>query len=218
MSADVLSLAVVAIGDFAPGMFHPSWFEKLQLLGKHEVERAAESEQLLVSSAQTIFSISGFEIQVHENRFQILTNREDLHQPLIDLFTSVLSVLDSCPIRAVGINWTIHLRAENEKAWHAFGDKMAPKEFWKKNWEHHVGLRHLLIQLDKQNEDDGSVNVNIEPSYEVKPGIFVRVNDHNDFKNKDAVAASKFVSENWRGSKETAENFIKSLRLELTNG
>lgn len=218
MSAEVLSLAVVAVGDFAPGMFHPSWFEKLNLLGKNEVERAVESEKLLVSSAQTIFSISGFEIQVHENRFQILTNREDLHQPLIDLVTSVLSILESNPIRAIGINWTIHLRAADVKKWHAFGDKMAPKEFWRQNWPHHVGLRALQIQLDKENEDDGYVNVNVEPSYEVKPGIFIRVNDHNDFKNKDAVAASQYLSESWMRSRENAEKLINSLRVELSHG
>ena len=91
---------------------------------------------------------------------------------------------------------------------------MAPKEFWKTHWDLPPGMRNLQMQLDKK-DDKGVINVNLEPSKEVKPGIFARVNDHHDFNDMDAVAASNYIKENLLNSKVTAETFFNAFSKEL---
>lgn len=218
MSTEVLSSAVVVIGNFNPVMFHPTWFRGLELFGAMETEAAISSGKVVISPAQTMFSIGGFDVHIVEDRMQIGTAREDLHEPLFDLMVSLLNILDVTPVSAVGINWSSHIRANSTSQWHAFGDRFAPKDFWKTHWGTHAGMLNTSIQLGRKDDRSGNVNVTVTPSPNIIPGVYVRVNDHFDVKEGQALKAGDLLKEVWRDSKNYSATLIGEIKKDLLNG
>lgn len=215
MNPNVLTLTIVLVGDFAPAMFHPMWFEKHGLIGKQAAENIISKGKLLVTAAQTSFSLEGIEVNVVADKIQIGTNREDLHQPLIDLVSSTLGLLAQTPVRAMGFNWSIVYRAKSTQRWHAFGHRLAPKNFWLDNWGGEPGLAALQIQLDRKDTNSGSVNISVSPVDSKNAGVLIKVNDHYDLKDYDGEKSENFLRENWPPAKAIATDLIDPLKLEL---
>lgn len=215
MSAQPLSFAGVLLGHFAPAMFHPEWFDKHKLIGNAEYKAATK---VIVTDQATQFNVGGMELQVFEDRFQISTQREDLHEPVRDLIRNAVELLGAIPLRAAGYNWALHAAAPDEKAWHAFGDRFAPKEFWNKHWKAHAGLQNLQMKLERTDGRAGSVNVYLEPSTTVRPGLLIKVNDHYEFDALSGEQYADFMQETWATSRTTALELIRALESNLANG
>ncbi|QHE76787.1 hypothetical protein [Hydrogenophaga sp. PBL-H3] len=211
------SFTVVATGPFAPGTFHPWWFAHHKLLG--EVESKG-TDQVLVTPDATIFNVAGFDIDVRTNRIQIGTTQENLFEPVRDLMCGVLDVLEGTFIDELGINWVEHYSTQSEKAWHHVGDTLVPKTMWNKIWPKRAGMLNLQVQLERNDDLNGKINLNFQPSNIVKNGIFTSINDHYNLKINDAkvssAEASEFLRKHWTSSKETAEKLFKEL-YEHTN-
>ena len=220
MTTEALMASVVALGNFAPAMFHPSWFARHGLIAEAEAAASAKSPGLSISDAHATFAFSGIEFHALHDRLQFATSREDMHHPLKDLVASTLALLDATPVSSMGINWSKHSKAPNEDKWHEFGHRLAPKEFWNKNWTGHAGMLRVHMRLERTDSKLGSVNVNVDPSSEIRPGIYCRFNDHYEFSEKSASAgfAALLINEVWGSSKESALKMIRALEEDLNNG
>lgn len=212
---------IVVIGAFAPAMFHPSWFARYHLLGEKEVAVAAESKNLLVSTDISLFKVAGFDFDIKANRIQIGTTQESLFGATRDLMCGVLEVIDGVRIEQIGMNWTAHYSTPSRSAWHAAGDKLVPKTFWSSVWPKHVGMSNLTLQLERVDEEKGSVNVAFQPSSVVENGVFVSVNDHYDLKNTGkelySSEAANYIRSRWDQSKAMAEKLFDDVYKETTS-
>lgn len=210
---------LVVTGAFAPAMFHPSWFERYDLLGKNEVSAAASSANLLVSEEISLFKVAGFDFDIRPNRMQIGTTQESLFEATRDLMCSLLEVIDGAPVQQIGINWTAHYSTASSQAWHKAGDVLVPKIFWSTIWPKHVGMSNLALQLERQDDKKGHINMTFQPSPVIPNGVFLAVNDHYELKDDKAVFsgdAAKQLRSLWAQSKEMADKLIGDVYQETT--
>lgn len=212
----------VVTGAFAPAMFHPSWFSRYELLGNQEVAVTAASQNLLVSTDISLFKIAGFEFDIRPDRMQIGATQESLFGATRDLICSVLEILDGVPINQIGINWTAHYSTASTSSWHAAGDKLVPKKFWSSVWPKHVGMSNLALQLERDDDFKGAINLAFQPSSIVTNGVFFSINDHYDVKSTGkefcSVDAAKHIQTRWNPSKIMAEKLFADVYKETTNG
>lgn len=176
------SLTFVATGSFGPGSFHPDWIAELGLVGKVEAAAAKRAGASMVVSPEVAqFEIGGITFLVVPERVQISAQREDLFEPSRDLFSGLMRALGLIRVTALGINWIHHTKALTERSWHAFGDTVAPKAFWNQMWKGRPGLLDLRMQLEREDDLPGSLNINVQPSSLIRPGVYMNLNDHYPF-------------------------------------
>ncbi|MCV0439291.1 MAG: hypothetical protein K5880_11705 [Hydrogenophaga sp.] len=206
------TLTIVATGPFAPATFHPWWFAYFKLLGEGEIQSIADNPSSIVTPEATIFKVAGFDIDVRTNRIQIGTSQENLFEPVRDLICGTLDVLEGTFIEEIGINWTLHYATPSEAAWHAAGDKLCPKTLWGEVWPKHAGMLNLQVELERNDDFQGKVNIQFQPSKVLKHGVFSSINDHYQIKRGDehvsAADAASFIRKQWGNSKEIADRLF----------
>jgi hypothetical protein len=212
------SVSVVVLGTFAPALFHPSWFERHDLLGQHESEVASGAQSLVVSGDVTFFSVAGFDLNVQANRFQVATAQENLFGPARDLAMGSMQLLDSTPAQALGLNWVAHFALASTDEWHAAGHKIIPIEFWKRLWGKHIGMKNVTVQLAREDDLKGHVQVALQPSNVLKNGVFVSINDHYSFADDmTAPGVADLIARQWRVSEQLAFRIFSGVIRECRN-
>jgi hypothetical protein len=165
---------IVLVGSLNPQIFQPAWFSSQNLLKKDEAEGANIE---IISRELVIFSTGWLRIEVFPERVVFATAQTQAFEWLRDLALGTFKVLHHTPINKLGINRDIHFRIETEEKWHAIGHRLAPKEVWKDLLKS-PGMAGLTMRGSRPDEHKGALNVRVEPSTKVKPGVFINVNDH----------------------------------------
>lgn len=165
-------LTIVLLGKFNPQIFQPYWFAKHGLVPDREAE---EAKVELVHPEISDFSLEWCHFNIASERLSLDCLRPERYPPVFDLLISTFILLSHTPITAMGINMEYVFRFNEESDWHAFGHRIAPKEYWNDVLEK-PGL--LLLQMKAQRKDDylGSCNVTLQS----RPprDVIVSVNDH----------------------------------------
>lgn len=204
--AEVEGISVVFIGSFNPRIFHPSWFAKQGLIQEEEAERAVNPEMVITADV-AIFSIGWLRVQVQAERLEMATTQPPYYEALRDLIVGTFKVLRHTPIRMFGIHRMAHHRSADHEQWHTVGHALAPKQIWE-SVLHQPGLHSLVIQGKRDDGYVGAINVTVEPSIKVTPGIYFDVNDHyqSDLHEQPFTAdrAIAVISERWNDSLEHA--------------
>jgi hypothetical protein len=174
---------LVALGSFNPAIFQPFWFSRNNLIREEE---AQDAKVEIVHKQATVFGTEWFSLQVMPERFSLDTSDPTKSLPLRDLAVGTFKILEHTPVEAFGFNSYKHFRMPSMDEWHAFGHHYAPKESWTGILTD-PGMKSLTILGKRENRTE-PVQVTIEPSVKVHPGVFFQVNQHFAFKEKkDAV-------------------------------
>jgi hypothetical protein len=171
---DVLGVEIVLLGSFNPKIFQPAWFAAQNLLSQ---EVANESNVEVVTNDISSFETSWCRIQVLDSRFSVLSQTAPLPEALRDLALGTFAILSHTPIFAIGINYYEHFRVKDYETWHNFGHTLAPKDTLWKPILRNPGTQNLQIRAERDDEYKGSVNVTVQPSNMIEPGVFVQTND-----------------------------------------
>lgn len=131
------------------------------------------------------------------------------------------------PIRAVGINRTVHFNTGSPERQHKIGLLLAPREPWGawgetmsdgEDTDTRSGMLSLKIQHNRRkDEPDGYVQVRIEPSAQIRlTGIFMEINNHyatlsDPPEAGDAGAALAIVNEQWTAANACAEQILDQI-------
>lgn len=182
---NIEGMSVVLVGDFNPKIFQPVWFaaQEPPLIPKLEAEAATIE---IIHADVAIFNVEWFRLQVTRDRFHISTPQESRYEFLRDLVLGTFQLLQHTPVSAMGINKDAHWRVESEEVWHEFGHRFAPKDIWDGVLEK-PGLMSLTVQGVRTDGREGSVNVKVEPSRQIHPGILFNVNDHYSANRPESV-------------------------------
>lgn len=167
----------MAVGAFNPAIFHPWWFGQAGLLSAEEA-KAAKVE--VVHRNLAAFSTDWLSVQVTDDRFMAVASDAGHAPALRDLVVGTFSLLEHTPVRALGFNRQMHFRVADEEKWHAIGDALAPKTYWEKALAGRPGMRVLVIQGERPSSPGKYVQIRIEPSVKVTPGVYVLFNEHFD--------------------------------------
>jgi len=209
---EIDSAAIIILGSFNPGIFHPIWFKANGLIKPEEADKA----KLEVTTPMiSIFGVEWFRLQVETQRFVIQTDNETHFELLSDLVIGTFSLLEHTPVSAMGLNRMMHFKMDSEESWNALGNKIAPKDVWQGVLQE-PGLLSLVMQGPKQRPNQRTedvINVRIESSPRITPGIYIDVNNHFEIKDNDLQKVLKILKESWRdvliNSRKIADQIIK---------
>jgi hypothetical protein len=176
-------ISIVLVGDFNPKIFQPVWFaaQEPPLIPKMEAE---EAKLEIIHPDVVVFEVDWFQLQVTRDRFHISTVQESRYEFLRDLVLGTFQLLQHTPVRAMGINKDAHRGVQSMEMWHGFGDRIAPKGVWDGIVEK-PGLLTITIQGARTDGHQGYVNVKVEPSRQIHPGIYFNINDHYSVKEPE---------------------------------
>lgn len=192
--------SIVLVGSFNPGIFHPSWFEKQELLPTIETQ---DAQIEVISNDVAIFVMSWVRIEVLGDRFVARTVDESKFGPLRDLVVGTFRFLEHTPVNQVGLNREIEYQLPTEDEWHTIGHKLTPKEPWLP-FVKSPGMKSVMMEAQRDDEREGVLNITIKPVVNVpsKPRtVHIQVNDHIELgPEKTALDACKIVEETWETS------------------
>ncbi len=204
--------SIVLLGTFNPKIFQPAWLAAQGLIRQEEADATDVS---ILHRDVAVFKLDWAAIQVVRERFSIRSAKEGYDEEIRDLVLGVFRLLVHTPLHALGINKMAHLPVESEEAWHALGDRMAPKEVWCDFLES-PGMRSLTMQGKRLDDPKGVTNVKVEPSTAVQPGIFVDVNDHYEVEDSKSVLGAEAITgildRMWATSYARSEQILAKLR------
>jgi hypothetical protein len=209
---EIDSASIVIVGSFNPAIFHPMWFKANGLIKPEEADKAKVE---IITPMISVFGVEWFKLLVEGQKFVIQTENETHFELLSDLVMGTFSLLEHTPVVAMGLNRSMHFKMDSEESWHAFGDKITPKEIWQGVLEK-PGLLSLVMQGPKQKPNQKSekhVSVRVESSKRTMPGILIDVNNHFEIKDNDLQKVLSILKESWRdvltNSRKIADQIIK---------
>jgi Cu/Ag efflux protein CusF len=202
----------VFVGNFNPKIFQPSWFAAEGLIGKQDAE---EAKVEVIHPDISIFSLEWVKVQVLRERFSVETKQEPYDEALRDIAFGTFTILKHTPLTKMGINMFMHFRVESDAKWHAIGHKLAPKDIWEGVLQK-PGMKSLAMEeYPRRDGYNGYIQVKIEPSSQVKPGLFFGINDHIAVKDPENATGSdeivNLLKEIWPESHKRSETIIYSL-------
>lgn len=177
------NMAVVVLGEFAPLTITPQWLRKMDLIGEEDYDSYSIE---IISSGATIVSFGSIQLKVVPETLQVTTDVAADVEVARDLAAGILLSKGSPEVSMMGINRTVHFEAPLD-GYHAIGDALAPKDVWGSTL-HLPGMLNLGIRGVRDDGYGGSVNVQVQPSNVVLPGVFVSINDHYDLTYADTVS------------------------------
>jgi hypothetical protein len=167
------SISIVLIGKFQPLQVTPRWLRQMDLIGAEDFDSYTVE---IISPGATIVSFGSIRLQVGPENLQILAGAPAEVEVARDLAAGILLSSDDLSISAMGINRMVHFKADL-KEYHAIGDALTPKNQWN-GVLNLPGMQSLAMTGIRDDGHGGSINVVIQPSAVLKPGVFVSVNDH----------------------------------------
>jgi hypothetical protein len=201
---------LVVRGLFNPAILQPMWFAKHNLIRSHEAETA---EIVLINPDISNFSTDWFQLQVTQQHFQISTVQVAYYEALRDLVAGTFKLLEHTPLSQIGINFHYHFNLESEDAWHSLGNMLAPKEFWSHLLQS-PGMRTLTIEGQRPDDEKGFIRATVEPSVQIRQGVYVSINDHfelEELASGDASSSMQKILELWKPSQARAEKIAHSI-------
>ena len=212
-NAEILRLDIVLLGDFNPKIFSPTWFSSYDIIGQTE---AQDANVEVIHKDVAIFNLDWFRLQVTRDRFSIFTEQEAYFEKILDLVHHTFTHLTHTPVRALGLNWGGHYMMDSIDEWHQFGHFMAPQQPWENIFKDSAMLRLEITEKNHPTDlASGKVQIRIEPSKPVQPGIFINVNDHYEFEEpKKIVGCSQIISlfdANRKTSQDKFKNAVKNI-------
>lgn len=178
---EIDGFTIVLVGSFNCQIFQPAWFASQGLIRKEESEAA---KVRVIHPEIAAFELDWCSLEVTTDRFSISTTQEPSYPVVRDLALGTFRILRHTPVRALGLNREMHFLMPSEEAWHALGHRVAPKEPWE-GILHKPGMLTLSMKGERQDKYTGYIQVRIEPSVRVHPGVFIHINDHYKFKEEE---------------------------------
>jgi hypothetical protein len=215
---EIEGVHVVLIGAFNPKLFDPWWFAKQKLIQDEEAEKAEVS---VITSDVTVFSIGWLRLQAQSERVEISTNQPQYYQSLRDLVIGTFRILRHTPLRTFGLHLNAHYKCADRDEWHKVGDALVPKTLWN-DLMVRPGVKSLSIRGTIAELQSGWVDVTVEPSVKVDPGIFFDVNHlYNDETVEHPQTAERVIAtlaETWSGALDRAQHIMEYVLGNTLNG
>lgn len=202
---DAEEISIVLIGSFNPGIFHPEWFRRQEILMPQETTTDVKIVMVSPELTQVHFGSLVLKLEVLPERFLLETQTASQGEKLQDILVNVLTTLPHTPVTACGLNNSIRFDLNDESYWHKIGDTLAPKETI---WNHVLerpGMQSLVIKGHRGGEFPGEVNVTVAPSNrrDMPHGLLISSNFHYPVpRNESGTARSEcvvpFVETEWK--------------------
>lgn len=172
---DIDGAAILLVGDFNPKIFQPAWLAAKGLIRQEESDAATVS---VVTHDLVDFTSGWLSMQVLPDRFQAGTSEAAQIKPLCDLVEGIFTLLEHTPVRAMGINRMLHYKLPTAEKYQAFGDMLAPKLVWEKQFSE-PKLVSQTITGKRPGKTSKFFQMKVERSVKAIPfGVYFQSNEH----------------------------------------
>jgi len=168
---------VVLRGNFRPVIISPTWLRDHDLIGDSELEQAAI--EILIPNEISFFNAGWLRCQASQDNLTLQTDQQAEVARLRDLAIGILRLPEDRSVSLLGINRQTHFTVANIEQWHSVGDHVVRNEMWD-GVLNIAGMRVATYWGQRLDKYAGHIQVQVEPSFSVRFGIFVSINDHYD--------------------------------------
>lgn len=112
-------------------------------------------------------------------RFEAVCIEGGYEAPLRDLVVGIFALLEHTPFEKMGLNYFAHHALEREEQWEWIERRL----FVRSPFDGVLAESHLRsLVLDGRHEEapGARIQIKVEPSIRVRPGLFVATNEHYD--------------------------------------
>lgn len=219
------SVSIVWVAPISPQLFMPSWFEQFELLQEEEIKQARVS----LKEDGVNVDFGWLEVSATVNRVIFRLAKVGLENTFIDLVSSVVSLLETTPTAALGINTNYVHSFKNRDDYDLLGDTLVPKALWKDenkslliqypNDNYHFGMKRLVLEIAPEEDYDNSknltfreaINLSLIPRIKqdnIEFGLFSIFNHHyKSTIDPDSTAFTKIIPDLL---KEMFQNAVKN--------
>ncbi|GAA4266024.1 hypothetical protein [Frondihabitans peucedani] len=162
-------------GVFAPRQFTPEWFRDQELISSADFDRAEIDG---VTPDLTVLRLAWLTVTVTAENMVLTSTSVDDFPLLRDVALGVLNAVIT-PLTALGINREYHVQMEDIDEFNLVGDVLAPKALWNDVLKE-SGMKDVTLWGQRQDHYGGRVHVTVQPSAQVKLGVYFLINDHFD--------------------------------------
>lgn len=173
---------IVLVGKLNPTIFQPAWFASEGLIRDQERDAAAIE---IIHPDVVKFRLDWLNLTVTRENFSVETVQDSYYEALTNLVQGTFSLLSHSPVTMMGLNVSAHHRCRDVESWNAIGHRLAPKEHLWNDLLQEPGMNTLTVQGLRPDGHRGIIRVTVEPSGQVIPGVFVRVNDHYEIEDQE---------------------------------
>ena len=103
-----VGLALMVEGTMNPGIFHPQWFVRENLLRSAEAETATIE---MSTNDYALFRTQDFTTEVSRDGLTLLTRNEAFEPTLKDIFSNIFKLLKHTPLKEFTISRFMHWKA-----------------------------------------------------------------------------------------------------------
>jgi hypothetical protein len=153
------------------------------------------------------------QLSIEPHRLTASTTLESpISEPVSDFVFAFYETLKVRSVRAIGLNQDTHFAVHSMEVWHKIGHALVPKDpVWREILVE-PGTAAVAIKAKRDDDLVGAINVRVEPSARLHPGIFVNVNDHIELGELDSDRLMGVAGEKLVTSKERSEKIIAALK------
>lgn len=166
---------IVLRGDFRPITISPTWLRERDLIGDPELEQSAI--EILIPNEISVFNAGWLRCQATQDNLTLQTDQQPEVERLRDLAIGILLLPEGRTVSLLGINRLTHFTVANIEQWHSVGDHVVHNELWD-GILNISGMRAAVYWGQRSDKYAGRIQVQVEPSFSVRFGIFVSYNDH----------------------------------------
>lgn len=191
-------MIIVAIGNFNPSIFHPSWFER------HSIFPAEELANLLIepvkkdipelgliveqggnfynSSEVTAIKFKSSNLTVEKEKFELRCDNREKFEIIISAIEKIFMILAETPVKAYGINFVNSFTFNEDSV--TILNKFFER---KKEIDDYFGdykFGHTIIF----NQNGLKITFSIMPSPVLENGLEIKFNFHSDINSAKEIA------------------------------
>ena len=164
---DITEASIVFVGKFNPTIFQPQWFASHNLIPAEE----ADTADIKIIHAQVChFETESLQLHVTTERFMAISKAAAPWLPLRDVVVGTFSILEHCPVTAMGMSRQMHFAVASTEEWRKIGDALAPKEGWNSVLGGRPGLMSLTVLGERRDLPGNPLQVEIQPSTRLGTG------------------------------------------------
>jgi hypothetical protein len=211
--ADLVGTSIVIVSAFDPMLLQPANLASNGLLAESDL---AQLRYDILAPELSVLRLPWMQVILEPTKLSALSTPENpMAEPVRDFVFGLLDTLKIKHVTAVGFNHDTHFAVPSEEAWHKIGHLLAPKEaIWRKVLKD-PGTLSLSIRGRRDDDLGGQVNVKVEPSLRIHPGIYINVNDHLTAGNGPRDTPEQLIDvagENWGGSKRRSDEVVAAIK------
>lgn len=208
--ADITATSIVLVGPYDPTLLQPANLLRTGALTDADL---SELRYEILAPEVSVLKLPWVRAVAERERLVFSTTMEaPAAEPVRDFLLDAVELQTIKVFSALGINSERHFGLSSEEVWHKLGHSLVPKrDLWDKILKE-PGMRGVIVRGERDDGAKGYLNVRVEPSTQISPGVFVHINDHFDADPADPQGLLAHLTDGWGAVMKRTDQILSAIR------